>query len=176
MNRTDRIPACRIAALLAVALLAASGAGCSDTRDEQTQPPVSTDRQADVAKRGTAVMPFDLERTTHNFTKTDTGGVQTVTADDPGDSRQIDLIRQHLRQEADRFRRGDFADPARIHGDDMPGLAALRENAGKFTVDYRTTADGARITYTSAQATLVTALHAWFDAQVSDHGNDATHG
>jgi hypothetical protein len=121
-------------------------------------------------------MPFDLERTTHRFTKNSSGGVQDVVADDAGDTTQIALIRQHLQHEADRFRRGDFTDPARIHGTDMPGLAALRAGSGKVTVDYTATADGARITYTTADAALVTALHAWFDAQVGDHGSHATHG
>jgi hypothetical protein len=36
--------------------------------------------QAKVAARGAEVMPFDLDRTTHVFTKLPDGGVQTVTA------------------------------------------------------------------------------------------------
>jgi hypothetical protein len=174
MNRSDRLRARPYAALLAVATVAALSAGCAEARDEQTQPPGSTDRQAQVAERGASVMPFDLERTTHHFTKTETGGVQTVVSDDPGDSTQINLIQQHLRDEADRFRRGDFTDPADIHGNDMPGLAALRNSAGKITIDYESTADGARVTYTSTDTDLKTALHAWFDAQVTDHGQHAT--
>lgn len=120
-------------------------------------------------------MPFDLERTTHVFDKSDTGGVQSVTADDAKDSEQIRLIREHLRKEADAFARGDFDDPARIHGDDMPGLAELRAGHNQVTVTYEELGDGARITYTTADPTLVHALHRWFDAQVSDHGSHATH-
>lgn len=119
-------------------------------------------------------MPFDLERTTHRFTKTDTGGVQTVVADDPRDTTQIALIQQHLTMEVERFRRGDFTDPARIHGSEMPGLAALRAHGGKITIEYGNTADGARATYTTDDAELRGALHHWFDAQVSDHGQHAT--
>jgi hypothetical protein len=119
-------------------------------------------------------MPFDLERTTHRFTKTDTGGVQTVIADDPRDAAQITLIREHLTAEVDRFRRGDFTDPARIHGNEMPGLEALRAHDGRITIDYETTPDGGRVTYNTGDAELRNALHAWFDAQVSDHGPHAT--
>jgi hypothetical protein len=119
-------------------------------------------------------MPFDLERTTHQFTKTDTGGVQTVVDDDPQDTTQITLIRQHLTAEVERFRRGDFTDPARIHGAEMPGLEALRAHGGQITIEYGTTADGARATYTTTDAGLRDALHHWFDAQVSDHGRHAT--
>jgi len=173
MNRSARFRVGRYVPLLLTMLISV---GCADRGDERPQPAASGDRQTEVADRGKSVMPFDLDRTTHEFSKTDDGGVQTVVADDPGDATQIALIQQHLRHEADRFRRGDFTDPAHIHGTAMPGLAALEESAGRIAIDYETTASGARITYTTADAALVTALHAWFDAQVTDHGNHATHG
>ncbi len=169
-----RPQALRRAALVAAAMIAA--AGCTDTGEGQARPAASVDRQAQVAERGAAVMPFDLERTTHRFAKTGTGGVQSVAADNPTDTTQIELVRQHLRGEAVRFRSGDFTDPVRIHGTDMPGLASLRDSAGKVAVDDADTADGARITYTTSDPALVTALHAWFDAQVSDHCAHAPHG
>jgi hypothetical protein len=134
------------------------------------------DRQQEVADRGRTVMPFDLDRTTHRFAKSDTGGVQSVVADDPTDDEQIGLVRQHLRDEAARFSRGDFTDPARIHGDDMPGLRTLRGSAGRIEISYEDTVDGGRITYTTPEPVLVSALHAWFDAQVGDHGSHAEHG
>lgn len=170
-----RLWALRCVALLTAAAIIATGAGCTDTGGGRARPAASTDRQAQVAERGAAVMPFNLERTTHRFAQTDTGGVQTVVADNPTDTTQIELIQQHLRREAARFLGGDFTDPARTHGTDMPGLAALRNSAGKAAVDYADTADGARITYTTYDPALVTALHVWFDAQVSDHGTHATH-
>jgi hypothetical protein len=77
-------------------------------------------RQAEVAARGAAVMPFDLERTTHIFDDLPDGGLQQVVADDETDTAQIALIRVHLREEAVKFQRGDFGDPAAIHGDATP--------------------------------------------------------
>ena len=174
MNRVDRPRVRRSVILLTVATVATVGAlaGCGG----EPPPPANPDRQAEVAEHGASVMPFDLDRTTHQFRKTDSGGVQTVVADDPRDTTQINLIREHLRDEADRFRRGDFADPTQIHGEAMPGLDALRNHVGGITVDYETTPDGARITYTTTDEPLIVALHAWFDAQVSDHGQHADHG
>ncbi|RSM47568.1 aspartate carbamoyltransferase [Actinoplanes sp. ATCC 53533] len=157
--------------LAAVATAVALSSGCADA---STPAPATSSRQAEIAERGASVMPFNLERTTHQFTKTDTGGVQTVIADDPQDATQINLIGQHLTAEVDRFRRGDFTDPARIHGNEMPGLAALRAHGGRITIDYRTIPDGGRVTYTTSDAELRQALHHWFDAQVSDHGQHAT--
>jgi hypothetical protein len=169
MTQTHRRRAATLAVGAALAL-----AGCGKDSVEPRPPTASADRQAEVAERGASVMPFDLERTTHRFAKTTTGGVQTVVADDSDDATQVGLVREHLRREADEFRQGRFIDPARIHGQEMPGLAALRDSAGRIDVGYADWPDGGRITYTTGEAELVTALHAWFDAQVSDHGSHAT--
>lgn len=131
-------------------------------------------RRAEVAERGTEVMPFDLEATTHIFDRTDDGGVQTVVADDASDNMaQIELIRQHLREEREKFARGDFDDPVAIHGHDMDGVAELRRGYAGITVDYVDRSDGARLIYRTDRAELVDALHAWFDRQVMDHGSHA---
>jgi hypothetical protein len=128
--------------------------------------------QHEVAERGASVMPFDLDRTKHVFTNLASGGEQTVTAIDAGDATQIRLIREHLLQEAAKFRAGDFDDPAAIHGEKMPGLAELRRGAkaGRITVTYAELADGARLRYTSTDPTLVDGIHSWFAAQTRDHG------
>jgi hypothetical protein len=130
-------------------------------------------RRAAVEARGATVMPFDQNRTTHIFDKTSDGGVQTVTANDPSDATQIRLVREHLQQEAKRFAAGNFDDPAKIHGMNMPGLAPLRGRASEIQVGYTPRPDGGRITYTTSDPTLVTALHEWFDAQLMDHGAHA---
>lgn len=133
-------------------------------------------RQEEVAAKGREVMPFDLERTTHRFTKTATGGLQTVTADDPADDRQAALIRGHLAEEAAGFDRGDYGDPASIHGGEMPGLRELEAGHDRIDIRYADAPAGARITYTTSDPALIKALHAWFDAQVTDHGQHAEHG
>ncbi|MGC4835499.1 hypothetical protein ACLQ3D_13470 [Micromonospora vinacea] len=173
MNRSDR-PRSQRALLLAAIAVTALSSGCADEPAPSTPTTTTSSRQADVAERGASVMPFDLDRTTHRFAGTDTGGVQTVVADDPQDITQITLVQQHLTAEVERFRRGDFSDPARIHGTGMPGLATLRAHGGRITIEYEAIPDGARATYTTNDAGLRDALHHWFDAQVSDHGPHAT--
>jgi hypothetical protein len=133
------------------------------------------DRQAAVEARGAHVMPFDQTATTHEFAKTEDGGVETVAVDDPRDDRQIALIRMHLEHEARLFASGDFSDPAAIHGRDMPGLTALERGSDRIEFEYGETPGGASITYRSSEPRLVMALHAWFDAQLTDHGDHA-HG
>lgn len=133
-------------------------------------------RQADVAVRGAEVMPFDLTKTTHTFERVADGGVQMVTANDPTDTEQIALIRAHLQEEAANFTRGDFSDPAQIHGEDMPGIADLRAGAARIAVAYQEIPDGARLTYRTDDQALIHALHQWFDAQLADHGDHAQPG
>ena len=132
-------------------------------------------RQAEVRARGPAVMPFALERTLHVFEKTEDGGVQRVLAR-PGGADEIPQIRAHLRDIAARFAQRDFSGPERLHGPAMPGLDELRAApSSALTIQYREHPDGAEIHYGAATPALRTALHAWFDAQVHDHGHDATH-
>jgi hypothetical protein len=133
-----------------------------------------TTRQAEIGERGAQVMPFDLDRTTHVFEKLDDGGLQTVRADDPVDTAQVRLIQAHLIEEAEKFRRGDFSDPAAIHGQAMPGLDALQTSAGRIDVAYTPLPDGGQIRYSTSEPALVDGLHEWFDAQLMDHGSHAT--
>jgi hypothetical protein len=139
--------------------------------------PERSPRQAEVASRGAEVMPFDLAATTHGFTKQADGGTQRVTAKDPGNREQVRLVRGHLREIEQQFRRGDFAGPSHIHGDAMPGLAQLKNaRPGDLGISYRDVTGGAELRFRSANPRLVDALHQWFDAQLSDHGADASEG
>ena len=115
-------------------------------------------RQAEVAKRGTKVMPFDLEQTIHVFQKLEDGGLQKVVVKDPSNKKQIALIQAHLKEESEKFRKGDFSDPAKIHGEDMPGLAELKAGARKIAVRYTALPDGAQIRYTTKDPKMVMTL------------------
>ena len=134
-------------------------------------------RQEAVAERGANVMPFDLKATTHIFTNTRTGGIQQVVVKSASDTTQIGLIREHLKRIAAQFSKGDFSDPAQIHGAEMPGLAELKAaQPAEIKIQYRELKTGAEIIYTTKNPNLVTALHKWFDAQLADHGHDAMPG
>lgn len=133
-------------------------------------PAGSGSRQEQVARQGANVMPFDLARTSHFFADRKTGGIETVTANDGRDKSQAALIRAHLAAEAKRFARGDFSDPATIHGNDMPGLAELARAGKKLRVTYKDVPAGASLSYSSRDPGVIAAIHEWFSAQRSDHG------
>ena len=131
-------------------------------------------RQTVVSERGKDVMPFSLSATTHIFIKNADGGVQRVVAKDASDADQVARIRQHLQEIQAQFLKGDFSGPSHIHGQNMPGLAELRAaSPGQLDIAYQDLKGGAQLTFTAKEAPLVGALHKWFDAQLSDHGNDA---
>lgn len=157
--------------LLGVGLLAAAATARAQEHGKAGQ---HVSRQAMIHQRGSLVMPFDLDRTVHVFKRTKEGGVQQVRAKDPEDMAQIRLIQNHMREEAQQFARGDFSDPATLHGHDMPGLQVLEHSAGALEVSYKDLSDGAEIGYKTRDPEVLEAIHQWFRAQLRDHGADAT--
>jgi hypothetical protein len=86
-------------------------------------------------------------------------------------------VREHLHDMQAQFQKGDFSGPSHVHGTDMPGLAQLEAaKPGKVAISYQDVASGAELIYQTDDAKLVSALHTWFDSQISDHGADAIAG
>ena len=130
-------------------------------------------RQEHIHNMSPGVMPFDVSKTMHIFKMTESGGVQQVVARDPGDSDQIALIRQHLQHEAQMFQAGNYSDPTKLHGANMPGLKELKDGASRIKVTYAALPSGAEIIFETTDLHLLTAVHRWFGAQLSEHGADA---
>ena len=151
----------RFAMTVAIILLLSSSTVSAQTQQEH------------VHQMAHSVMPFALSKTIHIFKMTESGGVQRVIMREPGDSDQIALIQQHLKHEVERFQHGDYTDPAALHGADMPGLKELRAGAAEIQVSYTALPSGAEITFTTSDLHLLTAIHRWFGAQLSEHGADA---
>jgi hypothetical protein len=134
---------------------------------------IAQTQQEHVHDMSHGVMPFDMKRTVHVFKMSESGGIQRVVVRDRSDAGQITLIRQHLREEAGRFQRGDYSDPANLHGATMPGLIELQQGAERVRVTYSDLPDGAEIIFETLDVHMLTAIHRWFGAQLSEHGADA---
>ena len=146
---------------IAVLLLINCGSATAQTQQEH------------VHNMSHGVMPFDVAKTMHIFKMTESGGVERVIVKDKTYADQVVLIQQHLRKEADRFQHGDYSDPATLHGASMPGLRDLQLGARRVKVSYSDLSDGAEITFKTSDLHLLTAIHRWFGAQLSEHGGDA---
>lgn len=131
-------------------------------------------KQEEVHHMGHGVMPFDLAKTTHIFQMTDSGGVERVIVKDEKEKDQVMLIQHHLQLEAEAFQRGDYSYSASLYGADMPGLRELQARAAHIKVLYSALPIGAAITFETKELHLLTAIHRWFGAQLSEHGADAT--
>lgn len=154
---------------LLFALFTAIPTHAGNTADEK--------RLNEVTERGMFIMPFDLEKTTHVFSKTVDGGIQQVFANDQFDKKQIKLIQDHLSEISAEFKQGDFSKPAHIHGRDMPGLTVLKSaNPGQINIEYLALSNGAQIIYSTQLPQFIKAIHQWFDAQLSDHARHAVPG
>lgn len=130
--------------------------------------------QEHVHGQGHEVMPFDLASTVHVFRMTEDGGIQqVVTRGDRAQPEQVLHIQHHLQMEAAAFQRGNFGDPAHLHGADMPGLRELQAGAARIRITYRALPNGGEIRFRTNDIRLVTAVHRWFGAQLSEHGADA---
>jgi len=158
-------------ALTTLSMMAFADGGHDTNTEEKTDHASSSFEEREVE-----VMPFDMDKTIHIFSDTDFGGIQQVIAMDSDDAQQVQLIQEHLVEQAQRFAVGDFGDPSFLHGYDMPGLTALIDAAkeGLLTVSYETLPNGAAISYSSENLQTIIDLHLWFQAQVTDHGSHAT--
>jgi hypothetical protein len=152
--------------LALVTLLTLMSLFCIVSANAETQ-------QEHVHHMSHSVMPFDLAKTVHFFKMTESGGIQKVIVKDTGDTDQITLIQHHLRMESEQFQHGDYTDPATLHSSDMPGLKELQAGAPHIKVSYTALPNGAEITFETTDIHLLTALHRWFGAQLSEHGPDA---
>lgn len=130
--------------------------------------------QDHVRGHGHEVMPFDLSKTVHIFRMTEDGGIQKVVMrGDSADPEQVHRIQHHLGMEATEFQKGNFADPAHLHGAAMPGLREMQASASKMQITYHVLPNGAEIQFRAKDITAITAVHRWFGAQLSEHGADA---
>jgi hypothetical protein len=127
----------------------------------------------EVQQRTQQVVPYALDQTLLTFTKTVHGGVQHVIAKSADNTQQIKLIQENLLKMANDFRKGDFSVTEHIHGADMPGLAQLKmAETDDIKFEYKALPNGAQIHYSTEYPQYVQALHEWFDAQMSEHGNE----
>ena len=130
-------------------------------------------RQHMIHEESPMVMPFKMNEVTHYFIKNKKGGVLIIKTKNKKDTAQAALVQSHLKKECKLFSNADFRDPKTLHGMNMPGLKVLSGSKGKYNVEYKKLADGAKLTFASKDSAVVNAIHVWFDAQLRDHGSDA---
>jgi hypothetical protein len=116
----------------------------------------------------------DQYTSTHRFDALPDGG-RIELQRDSDDAEGIATIRAHLRQIADAFTRGDFATPAFVHQQAVPGTAVMAARRAAIRYHYRDRPRGGEVRITTADAQAVAAIHAFMAFQRGDHRAGGVH-
>ena len=154
--------------LLAVMLLAGLAAGTQQP-DQHHNHQHNDQRMDGVNKRGDQAMGFSHEKTTHHFRLTRDGGSIEVTANERDDVASQEHIRAHLQQITKLFKEGDFSKPMFIHGEEPPGVPAMKRLRSDVSYTFETIDRGARVRIVSANAEAIQAIHEFLRYQIKDH-------
>jgi len=130
---------------------------------------------AGVDQRGDEVMGFSHQRTTHHFLLEPEGGTIQVEANDPQDTESLQQVRTHLAEVARQFAAGDFSMPQAIHDRVLPGVPEMMEHKDAIAYRFESLEDGGRVVIRTADTEAVTAIHAFLEAQISDHRTGDAH-
>ena len=154
--------------LLAMTLLVALADGAPRHTQHHDHHP-DRERTNGVNKRGDHAMGFSHEKATHHFRLTRDGGSIEVTANEPEDRPSQELIRAHLQQIAKLFKEGDFSKPVFTHGEEPPGVPAMKRLKSDISYTFESIDRGARVRIVSANGEAVQAIHEFLRYQIKDH-------
>jgi hypothetical protein len=131
---------------------------------------------AAVQARGATVMGVSQTASTHVFEDLPDGGRIVYTANAANDTAAVHAIQAHLRDIAGAFAKGDFSQPAQVHGREVPGTAALA--ARNATVRYLVAdrPDGGELRIVTNDAATLAAVRDFLQFQRTDHRAPAHEG
>jgi hypothetical protein len=125
--------------------------------------PMSSERRADEG------MGFSQAKTTHHFTLKKTGGIISVSANDPGDTGSRDQIRMHLTHIAHAFAGGNFEIPMFVHDETPPGVSVMISKKDRIQYRFEPEELGGRVVITTSDAEALSAVHEFLRFQIRDH-------
>lgn len=108
-----------------------------------------------------------MDASTHHYMVLPNGVDMTMTATTPEDAATIAAIRQHMEQEALRFRAGDFSDDMQMLSADTQAQLLAKRDA--LTVTVVSDATGSTIQIRSDDTTVVTLLTTWATQMSAEH-------
>ena len=135
----------------------------------QHDPQSHQQHMADVKKHGAEAMGFDQDKTTHHFRLYKDGGAVEVQANEPSDTATIGQIRDHLKQQANKFAAGDFGAPQHTHGWVPPGVDTMIRLRSKIEYQFQPLDRGGRLRITTSDSQALVAVHQFLRFQIQDH-------
>ena len=118
--------------------------------------------------RGRTVMGVDQYTSVHRFDALPDGG-RIELRRDRDDSAGAATIRDHLRAIARAFASGDFAAPADVHAEAVPGVSVMRARRAAIRYELSELPRGAELRIRSADSLAVAAIHRFLAYQRREH-------
>ena len=118
--------------------------------------------------RGMLVMGVDQYTSIHRFDALPDGG-RIELRRDRDDSAGAATIRAHLRAIARAFAAGDFAGPAAVHAETVPGVPVMRARRGAIRYEVSDVPRGAQLRIRSSDSLAVEAIHHFLAYQRTEH-------
>jgi hypothetical protein len=126
-------------------------------------------KDTELKKRGAVAMGFDQDKTTHHFRLYETGGAIEVVANDPADKLTVGHVREHLKEIAGEFARGNFGKPFATHGELPPGVEEMQERVNMLAFGFEDSGAGGRIRITTSDVKARNAVHEFLRYQIREH-------
>lgn len=98
-----------------------------------------------------------------SFTKTETGGVDTILLEPGASEEQIKFLQNRMLANSQMQSNGLAQDPIGIYGDAAPGIKIMSENRDKYETSYKELPLGGSIEYTTTDPLVLEAIHDWID-------------
>lgn len=137
--------------------------------DPQHQMPPGMTHEQHLKEMGKAAMGFDQDAAAHHFLITDEGGAVQVTSKDAADAATIAAIRSHLKDIERQFAAGDFEKPLQTHGEEPPGVPAMRRLKGDISYRYAELPAGGQVRIATTNADALAAIHDFLRYQITEH-------
>ena len=149
----------------------------ADAQSHSAMPPGMTHEEhmtqmkkdADLKSHGAMAMGFDQDATTHHFHLTATGGAIEVSANNAGDQLSVGQIRNHLKEIAGAFGRGDFAKPLMTHDETPPGVSTMQALKTQIAYKFEETPQGGMVRITTKNSLAQNAVHDFLQYQIWEH-------
>jgi hypothetical protein len=146
------------------------GVGCRRQAERGAGHTVAGDTSfAAMQARGAMVMGVDQYTSHHVFEDLPDGGRIVLDNDDGADTAAIGRIREHMRDIAMAFGRGDFAKPLAVHGMPVPGSAVMAARRSAIRYEEMDRPRGAEVRILATDSVAVAAVHAFLAFQRGAH-------
>ena len=123
--------------------------------------------------RGRAVMGVDQYTSVHRFDALPDGG-RIELLRDRDDSAGVAAIRAHLRTIARAFAAGDFAAPAAVHDEVVPGVKVMRARRAAIRYQALDRPRGAVLRIRTTDSLALAAVHRFLEYQRREHRTGAS--